>query len=65
MLGRAFIFSAIALLAAVFGWSGWLDSTAALWVRGISYVAVGGVVVSLLFSLFEEPAPTEPVHGHQ
>jgi uncharacterized membrane protein YtjA (UPF0391 family) len=68
MLRRAFWFAVLALLAAVLGWSGWLGTKPSSWALHVFCVALGGVLLSLLFSLFEELPATEsvqPLHSLQ
>jgi uncharacterized membrane protein YtjA (UPF0391 family) len=68
MLKRAYISAIIAAVAAIFGFSGWLDGAAPV-AKGICYTFGAFSGLSLLFSLFEEVneplpqpqlAPVEP-----
>ena len=53
MLKRAYISAVIAAVAAIFGFSGWLDGAAPI-AKGVSYAFGAFCGVSLLFSLFED-----------
>ena len=55
MLKRAAIFVVIALTAALFGFTGILKVTAGF-AQSVCLIFAGLTVLSLLFSLFEEPA---------
>jgi uncharacterized membrane protein YtjA (UPF0391 family) len=62
MLKRAYISAIIAAVAAIFGFSGWLDEAAPV-AKGICYAFGALSGLSLLFSLFEEvskPPVPEP-----
>ncbi len=54
MLKRARIWLGISLVAAVFGFTGILEGTAYL-AQDLFYICAVFVLLSLLFSLFEEP----------
>lgn len=60
MLKRAYISAVIAAIAAIFGFSGFLNGAAPI-AKCISYAFAGFCILSLLFSLFEDvsepPAP--------
>lgn len=56
MLKRAVNCVIVALIAAIFGFTGILRSTAGI-AQSVFFVCLGFCVLSLLFSLFEEPAP--------
>jgi uncharacterized membrane protein YtjA (UPF0391 family) len=58
MLRRAANFMVIALIAAMFGFTGLLYWTAFI-AQSVFYVCVGVSILSLLFSLFEEPSMPE------
>jgi len=60
MLKRAYISAIIAAVAAIFGFSGWLDGAAPV-AKGISYAFGAFSGLSLLFSLFEEVSEPLPV----
>ncbi len=53
MLKRAYISAVIAVIAAIFGFSGLLDGAAPI-AKGVSYAFAGFCAVSLLLSLFED-----------
>ena len=55
MLKRAVNCVIIALIAAIFGFTGILRFTAPI-AQSVCFVCAGFAVLSLLFSLFEEPA---------
>lgn len=59
MLKRAASCLVIALIAALFGFTGLLRWTAGI-AQSVFFVFFGLCVLSLLFSLFEEPANTAP-----
>jgi len=62
MLKRAYISAIIAAVAAIFGFSGWLDEAAPV-AKGICYAFGAFSGLSLLFSLFEdvsEPSVPQP-----
>ncbi len=58
MLKRAANCVVIALIAAIFGFTGILHWTAGI-AQSVFFVCVGVCVLSLLFSLFEEPSTLE------
>jgi uncharacterized membrane protein YtjA (UPF0391 family) len=60
MLKRAYISAVIAVIAAIFGFSGLLDGAASI-AKGISYAFAGFCAVSLLFSLFEDASESPTV----
>lgn len=59
MLRRAAHCMVIALIAAIFGFTGILHWTAAI-AQAVFFVCFGMSMLSLLFSLFEEPATPGP-----
>jgi uncharacterized membrane protein YtjA (UPF0391 family) len=58
MLRRAANYVVIALIAAIFGFTGLLHWTAGI-ARSVFFVFLGLSILSLLFSLFEEPSTPE------
>lgn len=58
MLKRAALCVIIAFIAAIFGFTGLLRSTAGI-AQSVCVLCLGIAVLSLLFSLFEEPAEPE------
>jgi len=62
MLKRAANCFVIAVIAAIFGFTGILHWTAII-AQSVFFVCLGFIILSLLFSLFEEPANPDEAAG--